>query len=173
MCSCIIIEGDMLDFNCDYIVQLCNCIAVQPSGLLIDVKIKTKLGVCPYSTRECRFNSGNLAVVQDQPMLGSIEIIQSPVRQDVKVICCFAQYAAGSLKKKTVYNINETYLTRKLAFEACLEEIYNKIPDTASIAFPYLIGCETTGNRWNEYLQMIKDYANTKKGVGNVLIVKP
>ena len=65
-----------------------------------------------------------------------------------------AQYNKG---KPNDYD--ETYDDRLFWFQQCLNEI-SSIKDLKSIAFPYLIGCGMAGGEWNDYLEIIQNFAN-------------
>ena len=158
------VKGDIFDIECDYICQQCNCIAVKPHGL--SLKIRSKLGVCPYSVRTAE-GSMNLAIKNDRPDLGSIDIIQSPVK-NVKVVCMFAQYSYGKPASCYYYSRDETFESREHAFSQCLEAM-EILPKDAVIAFPYRIGCGLAGGRYKNYLKMIKQFAKDREG--KVIIV--
>ena len=158
------VKGDIFEIDCDYVCQQCNCIAVKPHSL--SFKIRSKLGVCPYSIRTAE-GTKNLAIKIDRPALGSISIIQSPVK-NVKVVCMFAQYSYGKPGSYYYYARNETFESRENAFSKCLEEM-EMIPKDAVIAFPYKIGCGEAGGKFENYLKMIKRFAKDRDG--KVIIV--
>ena len=183
----VIIKGNIFEINCDYICQQCNCITVLPYGYDragnpinphgFSFDIKSKLGVCPYSLRRTIEGRKNIAIETDRPPLGSISIIQSPVK-DVKVINMFAQYGfltpyMYSYKPGSKYYWSgvkhETFEYREDAFFDCLVEMLDMIPKEAVIAFPYKIGCGLAGGNWNNYFKMIQQFAEERNG--NVIIV--
>ena len=114
--------------------------------------------------------------MSDQPTLGSIEIIE---KNDVSVVCLYAQYGYGAINKFPNLKINshaldgyeqgiiETEDVRQAAFQKCLEEMNNKIPQDSLIAFPRLIGCRLAGGRWSIYRNMIAKFGQNR----NVVII--
>ena len=56
------------------------------------------------------------------------------------------------------------YLARENYFKQCLDKI-SKIKDIKSIAFPYLIGCGIAGGNWNNYLDMILEFAESNPNI--------
>ena len=160
-----IVKGDIFKTECNYICHQCNCIAVKPHGL--SFKIRSELGVCPYSSRTNTEGRHNLAIKADRPDLGSISIIQSPIK-NVKVVCMFGQYSYGKPGSHFYYARNETFESRERAFSDCLKEM-ERIPKDAVIAFPYKIGCGLAGGNFDRYYKMIERFAEGRKG--NVIVV--
>ena len=138
-----IIEGSIIDATDQYIVQQCCCIATKPHGL--SKLIADKLGSDPYTKRRS-LNGRNYAILEDQPKVGSIEVIN-------RVICMFAQYGMGKCTK----TISETYAKRFMWFKMCLEEVAKLKP--TSLAFPYNIGCGLAGGDWDKYYPALQEFS--------------
>ena len=153
-----IVKGDITDIDCNYICQQNNCISVYPHSS--SLTISNKLGVCPYSNRTS-IGTKNLAIESHRPVLGTISIIQSPIK-DVKVVCMFAQYSYGKPGSRYYYARNETFEFREKAFAECLRDMNNKISPHAVIAFPKNIGCGLAGGRWEIYMEMIESFAKDR-----------
>jgi O-acetyl-ADP-ribose deacetylase (regulator of RNase III) len=134
---------DILDTDCEYILQQNNCVTNKGKGL--SLAIKEHFGVCPYDGRENR----------DVP--GSIQIIQSKQKN---IICLFGQVYPG--KPRYANDTKEkrlTYFREGLnALKVALEPLKDSEP-THKIAVPYRIGCGLAGGDWNDYENILKKYS--------------
>lgn len=160
-----IVEGNLLSFPCDIIVQQCNCITRQSLGLASE--IAKQLGVNPYSKR--KGPSKNVADSGTSSQPGTIHI-EKAKEKDIFVASLFAQYAPGSCSKKyPIYEkilqereIKETFTIRQNWFLQCLEKLAEetKLLGLKTIAFPYGIGCGLAGGSWPQYHSIIEEWAN-------------
>lgn len=67
------------------------------------------------------------------------------------------------------YEGMDTYEKRCLYFNAALNRLGQKLRDyrndKVTVVFPYLIGCGSTGGRWKDYLEFIKDFATENPNI--------
>lgn len=149
------IDGDLLESDCDIIVQQLNCIGKKGFGLSKSISDKYKYANV-YSKRTS----------PDVP--GLISISRPPNnRSGPIVIGIFGQYSYG--KRKTF--MPESEEMREEWFLMGLTSILNTYNDKSyKIGFPYKIGCGLAKGNWNNYLGMIKDFAS--KSTSKVFIYK-
>lgn len=144
------LEGDILAAGEDYIVQQCCCTAVHGAGLS---KTLTKqfADANPYSHRRPMKKGGNTAILEDRATPGTAIILGKR-----KIACLFGQYAQGKSKER---EIPDSAKDREGYFEAALLHLISKIPETASLAIPYKIGCGLAGGNWIHYKRILRKIA--------------
>jgi len=119
----IYINDSLLNSNEQYIAHQCNCTTKYAAGLA-----KTIFQTYPYS------NVYQYRQRKSKP--GSI-IISGDGTNNRFIINMMGQIYPGSP------SLSETYEDRLIFFQSCLDNIL-KIPNLASIAFPYNIGCRSS-----------------------------
>lgn len=148
-----IIKGDLLESKEQYIAQQTNCCSQSAIGLAYYLFQKF-----PYAnTYKNRFE-------KDVP--GTIIICGNGLDKRY-VINMNAQYTPGGPKYISI----DTYKIREVYFQQCLDQI-SKIENLESIAFPYLIGCGLARGNWNNYYNMLNDFAETKSNIEVVIYQK-
>lgn len=158
------VGGNILNSTCEVIAHQCNCMNTIPSGLTKDI-----FTVFPHADtykKRVRYN-----------IPGTIDLMGSESQR--YVINMYAQYNQGSLRETLVKqgslketlvkqgSLKETSQIREAWFAECL----SKIRGIKSIAFPYGIGCEYGGGRWDNYHNMILTFARQNPRI-EVHIVK-
>jgi len=134
------ILGSITDSKEKYICHQTNCVSTGPGGGLARTIFNTYPWSDIYQTR----------IKRDK--LGSI-IVRGNGDDERFVINMNAQYYPGQPNFE-----NDLIEDRAIGFQKCLNEI-SKIENLTSIAFPARIGCAIAGGDWDEYYQMIKDFA--------------
>ncbi len=131
----LIVMGNVLDAEEDYIVHQCNCVTKRPWGLSASI-FKKYPDANVYALRGPR----------DMP--GTIKVRG-------RIINLF-----GQLYPSTSKYDNDTAEQRLKWFESGLEAI-SKIENIKSVAMPYNIGCGLAGGTWCDYLSLIEKFATT------------
>jgi|AntRauTorckE6833_2_1112554.scaffolds.fasta_scaffold12368_2 O-acetyl-ADP-ribose deacetylase (regulator of RNase III) len=162
-----IIKGDLLNFNCDMIVQQCNCVTIKSHGLAQAIKDKYPYGDI-YSKRAKK--STNQTKKPDIP--GTSVICNSPTNPTLTphIACLLAQFYPGKpgnyYKKYYNYpnvNYDDSKKNREKWFADSLVDLENKLKNDYThikeVAFPYNIGCGLAGGNWDNYLKMIKEFS--------------
>lgn len=158
-----IIVGDLLEFECDMIVQQCNCLTVKPHGLSKIISDKWEEADI-YSKRN-KIGHRNLATEEDRGVPGTCLIIKLEKESNCKYVASiFGQWKPG--KVDSIYNypksqLLETSEQRERWFERGLEDLEIKLKglnEIKRVAFPYCIGCGLAGGNWKKYLKMIRDF---------------
>lgn len=163
------VEGNILNFKEQYMAQQCNTISTKSHGL--SQQISRKWPHCdPYKKRR-NIGTKNLAIENDRPNPGSIEVFPLNEKKEQFVVCMYAQRGMG-----VPYSFNnqnkelglDDYKLRAFWFEECLKEIEKLKPK--SIAFPYKIGCGLAGGNWEEtYKPLLEKFAARNPNVKIVL----
>lgn len=158
------IIGNLLTFECDVIIQQCNCITVNPKGLALSVS--AQLGVDVYKTRMA-IGKKNLCISQHRDIPGKCIITKCwPGSRPKYVASLMAQFAPG--KPRSYYkNVTEEHgydddsIQRIEWFKKSLEELKSQIVknDFKTIAFPKGIGCGMAGGDWKIYSKIIEDFS--------------
>lgn len=138
-----IMDGDLLTCSEQYIVHQANCSSRSASGLAYDL-FKKFPHADIYSTR---FNHS---------IPGDISIDGNGKNQRL-VIAIFGQYFPGapSLSLSSI----DSEEKRLNYFQSGLNKIA-AIPNITSVAFPFLIGCGLAKGKWENYLEMINNFAD-------------
>lgn len=162
------IQGDLLLVDADYIVHQCNCLTVRSHGLA-----KTIAERRPYAdiyAERTPMGRRNCAVPEQRGKPGSIA-----VRKDV--VCLLAQWRPGRVQAPYWQRYPESQPVesrqqRLKWFRQCLQQLSQYLESqTATVAFPYKIGCGLAGGNWTLYKNAIDGFAAANKNL-QVLIVK-
>lgn len=137
-----IVTGDLLEATEQYIAHQCNCVTNTAAGLAYYLFRKY-----PHS------NVYFFRTSHSTP--GTIQVCGDGVNNRY-VINMYSQYYPGGAWDDFE---NDHYELRKDYFKNCLSEI-SKIPNIQSIAFPYKIGCGIAGGKWEDYLEMLNEFAD-------------
>lgn len=140
------VEGDLLDFECQYIAHQCNCVSVGSAGIAAAIFKKY-----PESNTYLKHD-------EQRSVPGTIDVIG-------RVINMYSQYYPGHAR----YN-NDTDGKRRKWFKKCLFEI-SKIDGIESVAFPYKIGCNLAGGNWNENRKMLENFSKINPEI-DVFVVR-
>jgi O-acetyl-ADP-ribose deacetylase (regulator of RNase III) len=136
------VTGDLLAAKEQYIAHQCNCVTNSAAGLAYYLFKKY-----PYA------NVYDFRTTHSTP--GTIQVCGNGEDQRY-VINMFSQYYPGGAWDDFE---NDHYELRKEYFAACLEKI-GQLTNISSIAFPHRIGCGIAGGNWEEYVQMLNEFAN-------------
>lgn len=150
-----LIEGDLLQASEQYIAHQTNCVTIGPAAGLAKLLFQKY----PYSD-----------VYQNRigdSVPGTISVHGDGVKERF-VINMYAQYYPG--KGNEVF-LNDTRQAREKYFINSLKEI-SKISNIQSIAFPYQIGCGLAGGKWENYLNMLQDFADNNPNINVSLYQK-
>lgn len=160
-----IVSGDILNFDCDLIVQQCNCVTVKSHGLAQSIKEKYPYGDI-YSRRKKR--SENQVKTPDTP---GKTVICKPENNlsEPHIACLLAQFYPGKAGnyyskyyKYEGLDIDDSNKNRVKWFEKALidleEQLKKDYTYIKDIAFPYQIGCGLAGGQWKNYISLIKEF---------------
>lgn len=149
-----IIEGNLLTCDAKYVVHQCNCVSIKPRTLAEVIFNKYPYSDI-YTNRKFRDNPGHI-------------IVRGNGTTQRYIIAMLSQFYPGKPK----YRNDKAYL-RRFWFKKCLEEIAALGPNLESVAFPYNIGCDAAGGKWDEYKRMIDEFAQKVGSNGTkVYIIK-
>ena len=139
-----IVTGNLLESECQFIAHRCNCYSTRSAGLATAV-FKAFPWADVYSDRRQRGN--------DAALFGSITIHGNPQLNKRQIINIYGQLYPGKPSPG-----QDSMAARLAAFRNALAQIA-RIPDLASIGFPYGIGCGLAGGDWNEYQKLLEHFA--------------
>lgn len=136
-------KDDLINSTEDYIVHQTNCVTNDVKGVASSIFEKY-----PWSNTYQNRPRG-----RDKP--GTIAICTPPCDNQAPIIInAYAQNYPGKPKSY------ETEDQRRKWFEHCLNLISDHIKkQSASIAFPYRIGCGFGGGKWDDYFKMLTSFA--------------
>lgn len=159
------VQGNLLLFDADVLVQQCNCITIKSAGLA--KVIAEHYNVNPYAERTATTPNGGTATAETSGVPGTVSWY--PVEEGSKFIAClFAQYSPGKSNGLPYYrkicderNINDSVSARMTWFSQCLEVLANQMQkrQLKRVAFPWGIGCGLAGGSWTQYRALIADWA--------------
>ena len=151
-----IVNGDLLDSDCQYIAHQCNCYSRRGAGLASAI-FKAFPWADVYSNRSGRGN--------DASLFGSITI-----HGDQRVNRRYVINIYGQLKPGKPSPGRDSAASRLEAFSKALDQIA-ELPELKSIGLPFGIGCGLAGGDWNEYESLLKDFAERigERGVSVIL----
>lgn len=150
-------EGNLLFDNYDVICHQVNCRGVMGSGIARQIRQVYHEAYGLY-LRRCKYYA---SMGTTESLLGRIDFTRSKGRF---VVNMYAQDRYGRDKRYTDY----------AAFKSCLDLLktsLSHLPETATVAFPYKIGCGLAGGDWDTVFEMIKEFSENIKQ--NVYIVHP
>ena len=137
------INANLLDSNCNFICHQVNCQGKMGSGVAKQIRDRWPE---VYS---------NYARVVNSKMLGKAQILYI---EDANI----PRQCVVNMFSQEHYGYDGARYTSYDAFWNCLNELKNQIPEGATIAFPYKIGCGLGGANWEIIEKMIdivfKDY---------------
>lgn len=141
MSELIVIDGNLLEVDTQYIAHQCNCVTPHGKGL------SAALFCCyPWADTYSR---------RPQPSQpGTIEVFGDGHAQRF-VINMYAQYGPGKPRRH-----DDTAQMRLQWFADCLRQI-GSLPGLREVAFPYLIGCGLAGGNGDDYYAALNEWAET------------
>ena len=139
-----IINGNLLDSDCQYIAHQCNCYSKRGAGLASAI-FKAFPWADVYSNRSERGN--------DAALFGSISVHGDPKQGQRYVINIYGQLKPGKPSPG-----RDSAASRLGAFSKALDQIA-ALPELKSIGFPYGIGYGLAGGDWNEYERLLEKFA--------------
>jgi uracil-DNA glycosylase len=169
-------SSDILETTARVIVQQCNCVSRQGSGLYASILRRypradfysgrtrpSKLGT--IENRNVRDPAGGSTTT-----LGPGELAVKSLA-DPRWVCAFyAQYFPGKPSdRRTLTGSPDNKKNREIWFAQCLDMLAKSKP--ASIAFPYGIGCGLAEGDWSTYEDMILKFAENVSPYTKVYIV--
>lgn len=140
-----LINGNLLDSNCDYICHQVNCQGKMNSGVAKSIREKWPIVYKNYMEYYNTLNGVSSA------LLGDIQIIDI---YEYNVMPEFKQYVINMFSQEH-YGYDGRRYTSYDAFWSCLGKIKEEVPKGSSIAFPYNIGCCRGGANWEVICSMI------------------
>src|SRR5215475_263884 len=151
-----IINGNLLDSDCQYIAHQCNCYSKRGAGLANAI-FKVFPWPDVYSSRSERGN--------DASLFGSITVHCAPKHNQRYVINIYSQLKPGKPSPG-----RDSAASRLEAFGNALNQIA-KAPELESIGFPYGIGCGLAGGDCEKYESLLEVFAELvgKSGVSVIL----
>lgn len=148
-----LVKLDILKFFQSYtIIQQCDCVTTNCHYIGFSHTLKKKFEINPYDHGPRRIP-------------GTIQVFQKEYMKRPSVICFFSQVYPG-LSKFPIDSPNE----REYWFQKCLDQISGgsrkgTTVQTDKVAFPYKIGCGHAGGHWENYLEMINNFAKRNPDV--------
>ena len=179
------VKGNLLENDCDMIVQQLNCLCVRPHGLSED--IGKKYSYADVYNRRRSVGTKNLAIPEDRPEPGTV-VLSRPISYSIPsdnkeknrkendnkennpiVAGIFGQYDFGKLRYRSYrpqYKTSETRELREFWFENGLNIlrdwlIKNNHGKNFKIGFPYKIACGLAGGNWDKYRKMLERFSNS------------
>jgi O-acetyl-ADP-ribose deacetylase (regulator of RNase III) len=151
-----IVDGSLLDSDCQYVAHQCNCYSRRGAGLASAI-FKAFPWADVYSNRSERGN--------DAALFGSITVHGDPKRNPRYVINIYGQLKPGKPSEG-----RDSAASRLEAFGKALDQIAG-LPELKPIGFPYGICCGLAGGDWNKYERLLKDFAEQvgERGVSAIL----
>jgi O-acetyl-ADP-ribose deacetylase (regulator of RNase III) len=151
-----IINGSLLDSDCQYVAHQCNCYSRRGAGLASAI-FKASPWADVYSTRS---DCGN-----DASLFGSITIHGDPKWNQRYVINIYGQLKPGKSSPG-----RDSAASRLEAFGKAFDQIA-ELPELKSIGLPYGIGCGLAGGDWEKYERLLEDFAERvgERGVSVIL----
>jgi len=151
-----IVDGSLLDSDCQHIAHQCNCYSRRGAGLASAI-FKAFPWADVYSNRSERGD--------DASLFGSIAVHGDPKRGQRYVINIYGQLNPGKPSRG-----RNSDASRLEAFGKALDLIA-ELPELKSIGFPYGIGCGLAGGDWNKYERLLEGFAERvgERGVSVIL----
>lgn len=156
----ITVAGDLLNNDCDVIIQQCNCVTIKAHGLSDDIKKKYPYADL-YGNRPRR--SSNTSSKYDTP--GTCHLLHPPAESSGPIVACLmGQFYPGKPGNywRRAYNssTDDSAANRLKWFASALADLAEQLKGQAvrSVAFPFRIGCGLGGGRWDKYQELLADF---------------
>lgn len=137
------INADLLESDCNFICHQVNCMGKMGSGIAKQIRARWPEVYENYSR------------VVDFDMFGKAQVLYI---EDANI----PYQCVVNLFAQQTYGYDDNRYTSYDAFWMCLHDLKLQIPENATIAFPYKIGCGLGGANWEVIEKMIdvvfKDY---------------
>lgn len=146
-----LLNGNLLEAKETFIAHQCNCISHRAAHLA-----KSVFDRFPYADIYDERTPNWIPPPSMQ--MGDIVVCGNGL--DCRfVINMLAQMYPGSPRYPG--STRDGFLARQKAFQSCLDKItlLPELDSTASVAFPYRIGCGVAGGSWTVYRRMIRVFA--------------
>ena len=153
-----IVSGNIMNATEDYVAHQCNNLSVTVKGLAESI-----FNTYPHANPHHTINTIR------HVKLGSIEVMGGCAGKTNKnlrgIINLYAQHGPGrhSNYQKSYHQVLDCYRNRQMWFRQCLDAI-SKLPIN-SIAFPWRIGCGLGGGNWDQYMDMLLEFANKNPNI--------
>lgn len=175
----LVVQGSLLDFDGDYIVQQCNCLTVHAHGLSQSIADRFPHG--NFYGRRRGIGRRNLAMPEDRGVPGSMILLEPMTPEDGPGIACLlGQWRPGALTSRVSwaypdYEVPETRERRLLWFQQALASLGQHLRESIStrryrLAFPYRIGCGLAGGHWPDYEAAIRAFEKQYRDALTVII---
>jgi len=171
------VRDDIINANCDYILQQCNCLTIKSLGLSKYLEDKFPYANV-YSNRK-QLGNRNLSVVDDRDIPGTYKQFYDSNNELNKmyptIVALFCQWRPGNVNSHYFNNYPnpnpyqlETYEQRLEWFKNSLYSFGNYVytiilkynyTNKVKIAIPYKIGCGLAGGNWNDYKSVIENFS--------------
>lgn len=142
----ILVEGNLLDANTDFICHQVNCQGKMASGIAKSIRERYP---DVYKHYMLMWDAHQKGLVEPPQLLGKAQYVPiynyDNFKQPYYCINMFAQ---------DKYGYNGKQYTSIEAFKSCLEQI-NLWAKDRTVAFPWKIGCVRGGANWEEVLPLI------------------
>lgn len=138
-----IVEGDLLQAKEKYLAHQTNCMSTHAAHLSASV-----FREFPYA---------DIYSERRKPSRPGTIVIRGDGKKERFVINMLGQYYPGA--PKDISRRCDSQELRETYFDRCLQKIA-KVPELASIAFPFNIGCGAAGGEWENYREMLRNFAN-------------
>jgi hypothetical protein len=144
----------------DYIVHQCCCTACKPHGLSA-----TLAAAFPhsniYALRKPIAPGRNFSRPEDRPTAGTAKILGNGSTERY-VAALFGQVAMGTPGRYNACGLPDSAIDRQKYFKSALDDLSKQISlqeQTASLAFPYKIGCGLAGGDWGIYSKLLETWS--------------
>jgi O-acetyl-ADP-ribose deacetylase (regulator of RNase III) len=137
-----LIQGNLLNSNCNYICHQVNCQGVMEVGIAKQIRKKWPQVYKEYSNKCNTF--GN-------KMLGRILAVY--IDEGQKIVNLFGQDKYGTDKIYTDYE----------ALERCFKNLHAITNERDTIGIPYRMGCGLVGGDWPRVVSLIEKYLSDRK----------
>lgn len=110
----------------------------------------------------------NTARLEDRGTPGTALILGSAPTEK-PIACLLGQVAMGKPGVYESFGLPDSKKDRVAYFQAALQDLATKIPASASLAFPYKIGCGLAGGDWPTYTGILESWVQQNPGFKVVL----
>jgi len=161
-----LIAGDLLTFQeASVIAHQADCSTFQPQGLAAD--IASRLGTNSHANRQVDSRNPSLCRSNSQPTPGTIHVDWS----DEALVWVAHLYAQ---KDCCLPNRKEDASMRMMWFKGCLVLLENFMHEheLETVAFPFGVGCASSGGEWNRYSDALNQWAEEHAETLTVYVVR-